>query len=73
MENTSSNGFITVPNCQDHPQVLDEFWTLADWPPYLPDLNSLGVSIWSVLLVKVQVMPHANLATLQLSIAKEWD
>jgi hypothetical protein len=26
-------------------QLLAEFWTLADWPPYLPDLNLLDFSI----------------------------
>jgi hypothetical protein len=26
-------------------ETMAEFWTLADWPPYLPDLNPLDFSI----------------------------
>jgi hypothetical protein len=34
-------------------------------------LNLLGFFTWSVLQVKIQVLPHANLATHCLSIAAE--
>jgi hypothetical protein len=51
---------------------LTEFQFRADWPLFSLDLNSLGFSILCVLQVKVQAMPHSNLATLCLSIAAEW-
>jgi hypothetical protein len=51
--------------------LLAEFWILADWPPYLLDVNSLVLSI--SIILQVQATPHANLATLHLSIAAEWD
>jgi hypothetical protein len=43
------------------------------WLSYLLDFNPLDFSIWSVLQEKVQVVPHASLATLPLSMAMEWD
>jgi hypothetical protein len=50
-----------------------EFLIPVNWPPYLSDLNSLDFSICSVLQVKVQAIPHPNLAALHPSIAAEWD
>jgi hypothetical protein len=50
---------------------LAEFWFLADWPPYSPDLNSLDFDIRLVLQAKAQAMPHSNLIALRLSIAAE--
>jgi hypothetical protein len=58
--------------------AVAEFWFvaeclfLADWLPYLPYLNSLDVSTSSVLQLKGQTMPHANLAALRPSVATEW-
>jgi hypothetical protein len=54
-------------------QLLAEFWTPADSPPYLPDLNLLDFSIWSVLKAKGEATTHNNLTTKRLSIAVEWD
>jgi hypothetical protein len=34
-------------------ETMAEFWTQAEWPPYSPDLNPLGFSVWSVLQEKV--------------------
>jgi hypothetical protein len=51
---------------------LAEFWTLADRPPYLPDLNLLKFSICIVLLMKGLAMPHATWATLH-PFTMEWD
>ncbi len=53
-------------------QFLAEFWTLADWPPYLPDLNLLDFSIFPILQVKVQVAPHDNQDAL-CPFPSEWD
>jgi hypothetical protein len=56
-----------------HPNQLAamaEFWFLADWPPYSQNLNSLNFSTGSVLQPKGQAMPHANLAALRLSVAR---
>jgi hypothetical protein len=52
---------------------MAEFWTLADWPPYSPDLNPLDFSIWSVLQEKVQAMPYTSLVTLRWSITRQWN
>jgi hypothetical protein len=49
-----------------------EFWTPVDWLPYLPDFNLLDFSTCSILQVKVQATPLANLAALCPSIAPEW-
>jgi hypothetical protein len=54
-------------------QLLAEFWTLANWPPNMLDLNLLDISIGHILQVKVEVTPHANLNTLRLSITEERD
>jgi hypothetical protein len=54
-------------------QLLAEFWTLADRPLYSLDLKLLDFSISSILQVKVQAMPHANLETWYSSIAMEQD
>jgi hypothetical protein len=35
MDSAAANTAITTQ------KFLAEFWTLADWPPYLPDLNQL--------------------------------
>jgi hypothetical protein len=43
---------------------LAEFWFLADWPPYSPDLNSLDFSTGSILQAKGHATPHANYAGL---------
>jgi hypothetical protein len=50
-------------------QLLVEFWTLADWPPYPQDFNLPDFSIKSIL----QVRSYADLATLHPSIAADWD
>jgi hypothetical protein len=53
---------------------LAEFWFLADWPPYSPDLNSLDFDTRLVLQAKAQTiffMPHSNLIALRPSIAAE--
>jgi hypothetical protein len=54
-------------------QLLVEFWTPADWPPYSPNLISLDFSIWCVLQEKGQATPHTNLTAIRLSITVEWD
>jgi hypothetical protein len=54
-------------------ETIAEFWTLADWPPYSPDLNPLDFSIWSVLQEKVQATPYTSLATLRRSITRQWN
>jgi hypothetical protein len=33
---------------------MADFWTLADWLPFSPDLNLLDFSTWSVLQEKVK-------------------
>jgi hypothetical protein len=53
-----------------HPNQLA---AVADWPPYLPDLNSLEFSTSSVLQPKGQATPGANLVFLRPSVAAEWD
>jgi hypothetical protein len=35
-------------------------WTPVDWPQYLPDLNLLDFSIWSMLWKKVQERPQSD-------------
>jgi hypothetical protein len=52
---------------------LGEFWFLADWLPYLPDLNLLDFSTSSILQAKGQATPHANFAALRPSVTAEWD
>jgi hypothetical protein len=52
---------------------LAEFWFLAEWAPYSPNLNSLDFSTGSVLRPKGQATPHANFAALRPSVAAEWD
>jgi hypothetical protein len=54
-------------------QLLAEFWTPADWLQFLPTLNLFDFSVWCIFQAKVQVMSHANMATLCLSVAVEWD
>jgi hypothetical protein len=73
MENTSFDGFSAYPYAMTTQQLLVEFCTPVDWPPYLLDLNPLDFSDWHVLQAKVQVTPHANLDALYLSIDMEWD
>jgi hypothetical protein len=46
--------FSAIPHCKDLPAVVGEFWSLADWLPYLPDLNLLDYSIWFVLQLKAR-------------------
>jgi hypothetical protein len=54
-------------------QLLAEFQTPVDWPPYLSDLNPLDFTIWGILQAKVKAMPHTNLDSIALSITAEWD
>jgi hypothetical protein len=54
-------------------QQLVKFGSPADLPLYLPDLTLKGFSIWHVLQTNVQATPHANLTSLRLSIAAEYD
>jgi hypothetical protein len=54
-------------------QLLAEFLFPADWPTYSPDLNSVDLSICSVLQLKGKATPHANLTVLRPSIAAELD
>jgi hypothetical protein len=70
MENTSLDS-APAYSAQITQQPLAESWFLADWPPYLPDLNSLYFSTYTVLQPKGQVTPHANLAALRPSIPVE--
>lgn len=35
------------------------------WPKQFPDLNSLDLSIWSVLQVEAQELSHPNLESLK--------
>jgi hypothetical protein len=55
MDNTSFGGFSAGPagiQCWFTLQLLAEFWTSVDWPPYLPDLHILYFAIWHVLQAK---------------------
>jgi hypothetical protein len=52
---------------------MAEFWILAEWPPYSPDLNLLDFSVWSVLQEKVQPTPHTALVALRRSITRQWN
>jgi hypothetical protein len=52
---------------------LAEFWFLADWPPYSPNLNPLDFETRQVLQAKAQPTPHSNLTALRPSIATEKD
>ncbi len=54
-------------------ETMTEFWTPGNWPPYLPDLNLLDFSIWSILQEKVQATPHTSLAALRWSITRQWN
>ncbi len=45
-----SADLMLVQTARTTQQLLEEFWTLTDWLPYLPD--------WHVLQAKVQAMPH---------------
>jgi hypothetical protein len=71
MKNSSFSGFSTGYDAETTQQLLAEFWILADWPPFSPDLNLLDFSICSLLQAKVQATPYTNLATLCPSIAAE--
>jgi hypothetical protein len=53
-------------------RLLAEFWFLADWPPYLLDLNLLAFANRRILQAKVQA-PHTNLSALRPSIVAEFD
>jgi hypothetical protein len=48
-ENKSMADLAPAHTNQDHPAVLTKFWTLADWLPYLLDLNTLELSVWCIL------------------------
>ncbi len=54
-------------------QFLAEFLTLADWPPYWPDLNPLDFPTQSILQEKVQATPHTSLAALYRSVTRQWN
>jgi hypothetical protein len=71
MENMPFNGFSAGLCCPNQLAAMAEFWFLADWPPYLPNLNLLDFSTGSVLQPKGQAMPLANLVALHLSVAAE--
>jgi hypothetical protein len=62
---------VLAYTAQTTQRLLAEFWTPVDWPPYLPDLNSLGFFVCSVLKAKVHAMLHINLAALSPSIIVE--
>ena len=44
-----------------------------EWPPFLPDLNPLDFSIWSILGANVNKTPHKNLASLKRKLLIEWE
>ncbi len=72
-----SAGFGAGSHHPNHPvflrETMAEFCTLADWPPYSPDLNPLDFSVWSVLQEKVQATPHTSFAALCWSITRQWN
>jgi hypothetical protein len=45
-----------------------EFWFLADWLLYSPNLNLLDFSTGSILQPEGQATPHSNLAALRPSV-----
>jgi hypothetical protein len=72
MENTPFNR-ISSPHRHDHPAVDVEILDSGGLAAIVARLEPPDFSIWCILLVKVQVTPHANLDALRPSIAAEWD
>ncbi len=71
MENMPFCRFNPSLRCPNQLAAVAEFWFSADWPPYLPDLNSLDFSTHSILQPKGQATPYAKLAALHPSVAME--
>ncbi len=71
MESTPFGGFSAGLRRSNQFTAVAEFWFSVDWPPYLPDLNSLELSFARVLQSKVQATPHANFAALRPFAAAE--
>jgi hypothetical protein len=73
MEKMPFGGFSVGLHRPHQLAAMAEFWFLADWLSYSPDMNLLNFSTGSILQPKGQAMPHANLMMLCLSIAAEGD
>jgi hypothetical protein len=77
MENTSCGGFSAPPppphtawtTQQPVSKILDSSGLAAIFARHEP----ARLGIWCILQLKVQVVHHANLDALNLSIAVEWD
>ncbi len=72
-ENTTFGRFSAGLLLPNQLGAVAEFLFLADWPPYLQDLNSLDFSTSSVLQPIGQATTHANLTALHPSVTAEWD
>ena len=51
---------------------IPDFITKEEWTPYIPDLNPMENSIWSILEPKACAKAHTNVESLNASPRREW-